>query len=262
MGGVAEEWASRRVAIVVAHPDDEVLGCGALLAQLPRAHVVHVTDGAPRSGGDATRLGFACSADYAAARRREAEAALALAGIPVAQLTSLGIADQEVSLDLAGVARSLVPILADTDLVLTHAYEGGHSDHDGVAFAAHAAHRLCASGSAPDLFEMPFYYGEEDRWVRQRFLPKPGAGLDIGKDLGPAERELKAQMIDAYRTQADTLRSFPVERESIRRAPRYDFAKRPHDGPLLYERHGWNLNWSQWQSRVTAALSSLGLDGR
>ena len=262
MADLAEEWASSRVAIVVAHPDDEVLGCGALLPRLPRACVVHVTDGAPRSGSDATRLGFANSADYAAARRREAEAALALAGIPAAQLIRLGIADQEVSLDLAGVARALVPILAGADLVLTHAYEGGHSDHDGVAFAVHAAHKLDDSGAAPGLFEMPFYYGEEDRWVRQSFLLQSGAGPDLGHDLGPAERGLKTRMIEAHRTQADTLRSFPIERESIRRAPRYDFAKRPHDGPLLYERHGWNLTWPQWQSRVAAALSSLGLDGR
>ncbi len=37
-----------RVLVVVAHPDDETIGAGALLARLRDVRVVHVTDGAPR----------------------------------------------------------------------------------------------------------------------------------------------------------------------------------------------------------------------
>lgn len=260
--GLAEALASRSVAVVVAHPDDEVLGCGALLMELRDVRIIHVTDGAPRGGGDAASHGFAGAREYAAARRREAEAALAVAGLPAARLTGLGVADQEVSLDLAGVTRVLVPMLADVDVILTHAYEGGHSDHDGVSFAVHAAHRLCARGRAPDLFEMPFYYGEDDRWIRQRFLPHQGAGPEIVSDLSPGSRARKVLMLEAHRTQTETLRSFTVDRELFRRAPRYDFDERPHDGPLLYERHGWNLTWPRWRSRVEAATAALGLDRR
>ena len=63
--------------IVAAHPDDDVIGAGALMARIPRVRVVYATDGAPRDGRDARAHGFADVAAYAAARQREARAALA-----------------------------------------------------------------------------------------------------------------------------------------------------------------------------------------
>ena len=139
-------------------------------------------------------------------------------------------------------------------------FEGGHSDHDSVAFAVHAAHRL--ANAPADLFEMPLYYGAETGWVRQRFLPAPGCSSSedcLPRTLSPADRALKARMMAAHVTQRDTLAAFSLNQELFRRAPAYDFALRPHNGPLLYERHGWNLTWDSWTDRVAVARSALGL---
>jgi LmbE family N-acetylglucosaminyl deacetylase len=53
---------------------------------------------------------------------------------------TLGIPDQAASLGLAGLARRLAVQLAASgaEVVVTHAYEGGHPDHDATAFAVHA----------------------------------------------------------------------------------------------------------------------------
>src|SRR5205814_217685 len=66
------------LAIVVAHPDDEVIGVGGQLARWSSAAaIVHVTDGVPPDVGAAVGAGFASRRAYANARRRELLAALA-----------------------------------------------------------------------------------------------------------------------------------------------------------------------------------------
>ena len=245
-----------RLLVVVAHPDDEVLACGGLLCRRPDAGIVHVTDGAPRDGADARRLGFADPARYAAARRREAEAALAVAGLAATRLSCLGWADQEASLHLPDIARALAGRVAEADLVLTHAFEGGHSDHDAVAYAVAAALRLARGGAT--LIEMPFYHAGAEGWTRQRFLPMEGAGPEIVSVLDPGDLAVKRRMIAAHRTQAETLAAFDIEVERFRRAPLHRFRTRPHEGALLYERHGWGLTSAQWIERVAAADAALG----
>ncbi len=289
--------AGLRWLVVVAHPDDEVLGCGALLSRLAAVEVVHVTDGAPRDGGDARRHGFDTPADYAAARWREARAALDLAGVPEGRHHGFGVADQGAAHRLGEITRRLAPHVERADAVLTHAYEGGHPDHDAVAFAVHAAARRAAGMGRP-IVEMPFYHAAPDGWVRQAFLPVRGqALLPLGEKvpvrgnegdtaacaplppstdpsghllpsrgegnaepfaievlvLTPAELALKRRMAACHATQGDTLSSFDLGREAFRRAPAYDFARLPHDGDLLYERHGWNLDRAGWLAAVRAA---------
>lgn len=245
------------VALVVAHPDDEVLSVGAQLARLKGVTIVHVTDGAPR--GDAH--GFATREDYAAARRTELASAVGLAGIGPDALVGLGVPDQEAALGLAEIARTLSDFFAGrgVEVVLTHAYEGGHPDHDAVAFAAHAACALMeATGDPPGLVEMPFYHADAAGWVRQRFAADDGPP-ELALHLGKADRAFKQRLFDAHVTQRDTLASFPPEWERFRPAPAYDFARLPNGGDLLYERYPWGMTGTRWRELAGRALAELGV---
>jgi LmbE family N-acetylglucosaminyl deacetylase len=239
---------ARRVAVVVAHPDDETIGCGALLARLDGVAVVTVTDGAPRDLADARALGFSSAADYAAERAREQDAALALAGC--GPPLRLGFADQGTPHALAPLARRLGDVFAARAVrtVLTHAYEGGHPDHDSVCFAVHAA----ARGHGADVIEMPFYRLGDDGGMAVQSFADPAGALRL--DLTTAERARKQAMIDCYRSQAAVLAAFGTAAEFFRAAPIHDFTALPNGGRLFYETQPWHLTGAEWLNLAGAAL--------
>lgn len=249
-----------RAALIVAHPDDETLAFGAQLPRLEGLTIVHVTDGAPRNE---TQCGFATWRDYAAARRRELETAVALAGVTPDALIALDVPDQEASLAMPGIARRLAELFAarGVETVLTHAYEGGHPDHDAVAFCVHAARRLLTAGGEPpiELIEIPFYRAAGSGWLRQRFIPETGCPETVIALTEP-EQSLKRRMLAAHATQAETLSSFSLDEERFRPAPEYDFASLPNGGDLLYERYDWRMTGARWRELVRRALAALGLE--
>jgi LmbE family N-acetylglucosaminyl deacetylase len=248
-----------RTAVVVAHPDDETIGCGALLARLPDVTVIHVTDGAPRNGIDSRALGFATSEAYTAARRAELQAAMELAGIEPARLIGLGCPDQEASARLPWITRELVRHFAGTEIVLTHAYEGGHPDHDATAFAVHAACRSLGAG-APAVLEMPLYRAGPNGWLKQSF--GSGTSAETIVVLSQAERARKQAMFTAHASQASVLAGFAIETEPFRLAPDYDFTRPPNGGDVLYESQNWGMTGDRWLDLSRAALSELGMAGR
>lgn len=226
---------SPRLLVVVAHPDDETVGAGALLARLPDVWILHATDGAPRDPRFMAR-GFSGSREeYARARRRELETAMALAGIGPDRLLHLEIADQEAVLEIPRLVEGIARVCREIQpgRILTLAYEGGHPDHDAVALAV----RRAAPGI--ETFEMPLYHAEPgtERMIVQEFLPGP---QEVLLTLTEEERDLKQRMIRAFATQEETLRAFlPPRDERFRPAPACDFTRPPHAGRLQYEIWGF-----------------------
>jgi len=247
--------------IIAAHPDDEVIGAGALLSRLHCADVLYITDGAPRDGNLAHKAGFADWSKYAAERRREAAAALALLGRGAVRVDSLEIPDQEATKNIASLARRLAEVLIDYSFVVIHAYEGGHPDHDASALSVHAACCLIKrrGSEPPSLLEMTGYHGWGGQTVRGAFIPHPDAGSVAELMLTRAECDLKRRMFACHATQHNALKRFSLNVERFRSAPRYDFLVPPHRGALLYERRRQNTTGQTWRCAAKQALAELDL---
>lgn len=251
------------VLVLVAHPDDETVGAGALYRYLDRAVFAHITDGAPRNLVDAVAHGFGSAREYAEARKKELLSALSLAGIPEADCLQCGIPDQEATAKLDEVTEWVRDRIREVrpETVLTGAYEGGHPDHDAVSFAAHAARALLKKegAHAPPIIEFPLYHAGP-AGMQTGFIPREDAE-PITFILTEEERRIKREMIERFTTQAGTLRHFLVEEESFRPAPSYDFTAAPHDGALYYDSFEWGVNGPGWRAAAKEALARLGLEG-
>jgi len=259
------DCALPRTAIVAAHPDDEAVGAGSRLPRLAQARFIYVTDGAPADAADATAHGLSVGA-YASVRRRELKRALQLCGIAFEQVHSLGYADQGVALRLPCLARDLADLFVamNTEAVLTHAYEGGHPDHDATAFAVHAAAALLRrAGRAPlELLEMASYHMGAQGIRAGAFLPAREADRHaVVVTLDRDARQRKRALFDCHATQRRTLAYFPVDVECFRPSPDYDFLRPPHPGKLFYECQPWGMDGERFCALAAQAMAELALEG-
>lgn len=247
-----------RAMVAVAHPDDETIALGGQLDRFEDLLLVHVTDGAPERPDDRTAAGFPTRLDHASARRREAEAAAALAGIPADRLIGLGIADQEAAPRMAEATRRLAALIDGfrPAAIVTHCREGGHPDHDATAIAVRWALRL--AGRLVGLVEVPLYHEAEDGgWAVQRFA-EPG-GVEV--PLGAAELARKRRMLAAHASQATTLARFTDPAERFRPAAPVDLDRPPNAGRVLFERFGWGIGAADFRRFAARAADELGVGG-
>jgi len=234
-----------RTLLLVAHPDDETVGCGTLLQRMAAPIVIFATDGAPRDqyfwGKYGARLRYQ--------RIREDEARKALALIGVSEVKFFGsepvangevIVDQELYLQLPDAFERLTRLveLNRPEAILTLAYEGGHPDHDCCSFLAAS---LVTRFKLP-AWEFPLYFrSSSGEPIRQQFVsPDPG-GEEAFIAPTPEEFVKKKAMLQAYSSQHPFLLDFNPTVELFRPQRKYDYSRPPHSGALNYEAWGWPI---------------------
>jgi len=137
--------AVRRLVVVSAHPDDESLGAGGLIASATAAgidvHLVCASDGNASHPRSPTQ-----SPDVLAARRAAEYAAAAdCLGVAEGSLTRLRLPDGALADHVAMLTKVLVDLVGDgRDTVLASTWtEDNHPDHEAVGRAAATAARRC-----------------------------------------------------------------------------------------------------------------------
>jgi LmbE family N-acetylglucosaminyl deacetylase len=250
-----------RTLFVLAHPDDETVGASSRLTRAEVAALVYATDGAPCDGHDARAAECETIEAYAQTRRSETLRALAHAGISSERAVFLDYPDQKAAFNLLPLTADLHRWILRThpEIVLTHPYEGGHPDHDAVAFAVHAAVTTLARErhANPTVIEFTSYHACGEGWTFAEFLPAPEATEERIIQLNADAQALKQRLLACHQSQVRTLSAVPVDRERFRIAPNYDFTRPPHAGQVLYERYDWGLTIDAWCALAADATERL-----
>lgn len=142
-----ETVRARSVLVLAPHYDDEILGCGGLLAQLvERGAVVRVLFLTDSAGGSETPADGA----YSALRRAESERAGAVLGLAGAE--HLGLPDGALGLHVAVAAESIRRALLTNrpDLVLVPSPLEATADHRAAFAALHRVLTSLRGGDALD----------------------------------------------------------------------------------------------------------------
>jgi LmbE family N-acetylglucosaminyl deacetylase len=236
--------------VLAAHPDDEVIMCGALMQKMQKAVIIFSTDGAPRHEGFWRKYGSRQA--YADVRREEARLALdAVTACPVflADRVDGGIADQELfrSLPAAIAAVEKIAASVEPNCILTPAYEGGHPDHDAACFMGW----VVGQRSSVPVWEAPLYHRRADGASAPQTFPElAGTEVELRAERGTLQK--KIEMLRAYKSQGLVLDGFRPDVESFRPLASYDFTRPPLPWKLNYEHWGWGISGAE----VSAAFAT------
>jgi LmbE family N-acetylglucosaminyl deacetylase len=238
--------------VVVAHPDDEVIACAALMQKMRQAVVVFATDGAPHEEGFWRQYGSRQA--YAELRRHEARHALRIvSACPVflADYVKGGIADQELFRNLPAAIAALEKIVVRVGpaSLLTLAYQGGHPDHDAACFMASVVGRRAVL----PVWECPLYHRNADGSSALQTFPALTGG-EVALHCECPLLQKKIQMFRAYESQRPILESFRPDYETYRPLADYDFTRPPLPWKLNYEMWGWQMSGTELASAFAKYL--------
>jgi LmbE family N-acetylglucosaminyl deacetylase len=231
-----------KVVVLVAHPDDETLGLSLLLPRLTQGLLVHATDAVTPGDPSPEGLSTVRFAELAEALRR--------LGADHLSRASWMLPDGSLIEHVGSAGASLEQAIRGSDILVTHAFEGGHPDHDACALAADlACKRLTRAGlPVPLRLEFPLY-AKADEGVRLlAFDPDDGAHWTF--ELSPTEREKKRYALRAFESQRDVVASFPLTVEALRPTADHDFKRVRSPDALLYPQHA-----ATWAAAAVRALA-------
>lgn len=185
-----------RLVVVAPHPDDEVLGCGGVMA-LARScdmavMVVSVTDGEAAYPGEPAWTPERLSQ----VRRRELIEALGRLDVAPTSVVRMDIGDGNVRAGVPRIAERLAGLLSPDDLVLVTYARDGHPDHEACAEAAMQA---CAARGVR-LVQYPV-------WAWHWDGPNPSGFLRdaVRMALPPGVLQAKREAIAAFKSQTGAI---------------------------------------------------------
>ena len=177
-----------KIAVIAAHPDDEVLGCGATIARHvalgDEVHVLLMTDGVSARGE---------SGAAADGRRRAMEQALSILGVKTWRL--LDLPDNEMdSRPLLKIIQAIEPMIEEMDpsIIYTHFHGDLNVDHRITHQAVMTACRPQPGCSVTEIFcfEVP----SSTDWAGSgQAMFQPNVFVDVTDHW-----DIKARALNAY----------------------------------------------------------------
>jgi LmbE family N-acetylglucosaminyl deacetylase len=192
-----DRLADRRLVVLAAHPDDEVLGVGGMLCALAgggsRIVTVWATDGeASHPASHAIEPG-----KLAGLRREESQRALAELGVTPTLSVTLGLPDGGLGDCLPALRSALRDLVGPDDVVLAPWRGDGHPDHEAVGSVA--------AELATTLLEYPI-------WMWHWAMPDDGrVPWSRLRTVAVPDPAAKVRAIDAFDTQVRPIGPAPED---------------------------------------------------
>jgi LmbE family N-acetylglucosaminyl deacetylase len=224
----------KRILILAAHPDDEVVACAAAIgrAQAKGAElfVLFLTHGciAKETMWPWARKHYDRHVDL---RRAEGKAAANLLNIKPVGWSQLSA--RHLWRKLPAVFKEIETTASQNkiDQIWVPAYEGGNADHDALNAIGSL---LRVRYNVLEFAEYNFFGGK----AHSQQFPYPNASEQI-ITLTSAEIEKKEKALALYKSEQGNLGYVKSKRECWRPLAAYDYSQPPHEGKLWYARFQW-----------------------